>query len=189
MPHVEQELLTLPEHLEFALVVFHIWDSLFSFSQIICLHIFESVLLCTLQYPRKNYVGFIFTPICFVRSSCFINVTCIYVQHDFHVDGGGTANHSWAPSSPPVFSWICVAWSLVFCVMFNSSLLGPFVLFLLAIVLSVLQYKSLSWREIGAVWIQSEEVFIGILFKLWSAITWQRWMTKNICNSHMYHSM
>ena len=36
---------------------------------------------------------------------------------------------------PPVFSWVCVAWSLVYCVMFCRSL---FVLFLWIIVLSVL---------------------------------------------------
>jgi hypothetical protein len=35
--------------------------------------------------------------------------------------------HTWNLTLPPVFSWICVAWSLVYCVMFCRSL---FVLFL-----------------------------------------------------------
>jgi hypothetical protein len=42
-------------------------------------------------------------------------------------------------SSPPVFSGVCVAWSLVFCVVFCRSL---FVLFLLAILLSVLVFTD-----------------------------------------------
>ena len=42
-------------------------------------------------------------------------------------------------SSPPVFSGVCVAWSLVFCVVFCRSL---FVLFLLTILLSVLVFTD-----------------------------------------------
>ena len=42
------------------------------------------------------------------------------------------------PSSPSVFSWVRVNRSLVFCVVFCRSLFCLFVLFLLAIVLSVL---------------------------------------------------
>ena len=47
----------------------------------------------------------------------------------------GTASHSGAPEFTPVFDGVRVARSLVLCVMFCRSL---FVLFLLAIVLSVI---------------------------------------------------
>jgi hypothetical protein len=36
-------------------------------------------ILCTLRFPRKYDVGFVFTSMCFVGSSCFINVICIYL--------------------------------------------------------------------------------------------------------------
>ena len=53
--------------------------------------------------------------------------------------GPGTVYPSGAPELPWVFSWIRIARSLVFCVVFCRSL---FVLFLLAIVVSVLRYAD-----------------------------------------------
>jgi hypothetical protein len=34
-----------------------------------------------LRFPLKNYVRYVFTSICFVRISFFINVTCIYLRN------------------------------------------------------------------------------------------------------------
>ena len=36
------------------------------------IHVFISVLWNMLRFPRTKYVGFVFTPICFVEGSCFI---------------------------------------------------------------------------------------------------------------------
>ena len=70
MPHVEQELPTLPEHLSGIRVVL---------VQITCLPVFSSVLECPLRLPRKNDIGIFLTPIYFVGGSCFIDVICIYL--------------------------------------------------------------------------------------------------------------
>jgi hypothetical protein len=87
--------------------------------QIICLSRFKSFMLwCTLRCPRKNDVRFVFITICFVWSSCFIDIfVFIYVYWcpirflfqmmlvSFNGNttddtrGAGTAN----PSGSPVF--------------------------------------------------------------------------------------
>ena len=103
-------------------------------------------------------------PICFVRGSCFIYISCIYlrvlsyqmilasfknrmtIRFPYQMicvlfksnmtdatRGAGTADPSEHLSSPPVFSGILVAQSLVFCVEFCRSLI---VLFLLTIIYS-----------------------------------------------------
>jgi len=46
--------------------------------QITCLHVFSSMLWCKPQFPCKNDVLFIWTPIYFVGGSCFIYVICIF---------------------------------------------------------------------------------------------------------------
>ena len=105
------------------------------------------------------FIRFVFTPICFVRNSYFINVTCIYLlilmsstipcrmmfvsfknNTTSVTSGGGIASPSGAPVFTLGFYWgSCCSQSLVFCVVFCRSL---FVLFLLAIVLSVLRFTA-----------------------------------------------
>jgi hypothetical protein len=53
--------------------------------------------------------------------------------------GAGTAYPSGAPEFTPIFSEVCVTWSLVLMCMFYRSL---FVFFLLAIVLSVPRFTD-----------------------------------------------
>ena len=43
-------------------------------------NVFDSVIWCMLRFLSKHYVWFVFTPTCFVGSSCFINVICIYLS-------------------------------------------------------------------------------------------------------------
>jgi hypothetical protein len=113
-------------------------------------------ILCTLRFPRKYDVGFVFTSMCFVGSSCFINVICIYLlvsntipfQMMFMSFNSNTTvslveqelitlpEHL---SSAPVYSGVRIARSFVFFVVFCRSLL---VLFLLTIVFSILRCKA-----------------------------------------------
>ena len=46
---------------------------------IVCLHVFSSVLWCPLLFARKNGVRFVFALINYIRVSCFIYVSCIYL--------------------------------------------------------------------------------------------------------------
>ena len=96
------------------------------------------MLWCLLQFPHKNDVLVVFTPICFVGGSCFIHVTFfvfvfIYVywcptrfpyQMMFVLlnsnstganSGAGTAyTFPKHPTSTPYSSEVRVAWSLIF---------------------------------------------------------------------------
>ena len=62
VPHVEEEVLTLPEHQSSP----RFFTCLSCSCQITCLYVFSSVLLCPPRFPRKNDVRFILTSICFV---------------------------------------------------------------------------------------------------------------------------
>ena len=103
---------------------------------------FSSVLWCPPWFLHKNDVWLVFTTICFVGGSCFINVfvylfTHTGVQHGFHVKWClcRLSVTRWVSlveqelltlpehlSSPPVFNRVRVARSLVLCVMFCRSL-------------------------------------------------------------------
>ena len=54
--------------------------------------------------------------------------------------GAGTANLSEAPELPPLFTGVCVAQSLVLCVVVLFITVYPSFLFLLAIILSEIMY-------------------------------------------------
>ena len=75
--HMEQELLTLPECLSFQL--FFICIGGVRVINFVNLHVFSSVMF-KLGFLCKNGVRFVFSPIHFVWSSCFINVICTYLH-------------------------------------------------------------------------------------------------------------
>ena len=57
---------------------------------ITCLHVCSSVWWCPLRFPRKNVVGMVLTPICYVGGSCYVDVICIYLRmlmsnNDIHI--------------------------------------------------------------------------------------------------------
>jgi hypothetical protein len=104
--------------------------------RVVMLHAFtfnSSMLQSTLRFPHKNDVQFVFTAICFVWSWCFIYAICIYlhimVSHTISIVTRGVSDlkterltlHEYM-SSRPVFNRVRVAHSLVFWVVFKSSL-------------------------------------------------------------------
>ena len=112
------------------------WDLCCSCYQIALLFTFlVRIVICPLRFLLKNDVRFVFTPIYCVGDSCNILFTYTDVQDDFnirwcarrltvtqrfsHVERE-VLNRAKPPSSPPVFSRICVA--LVSCVMFYGPL-------------------------------------------------------------------
>jgi hypothetical protein len=48
-------------------------------AKITCFHVFSSVLLCPLRFPRKIDVQFILAPICYIGDLCFDYFFCIYL--------------------------------------------------------------------------------------------------------------
>ena len=56
-----------------------IWVRVSNCCEITCLHVFSSVLLCPLRFPRKIDVQFILAPICYIGDLCFDYVFCIYL--------------------------------------------------------------------------------------------------------------
>jgi hypothetical protein len=128
--------------------------------RVVMLHAFtfnSSMLQSTLRFPHKNDVQFVFTSICFVWSWCFIYVICIYlhimVSHTISIVTRGVSDlktelltlHEYM-SSRPVFNRVRVAHSLVFWVVFKSSLSVLFIPFLLAIVSSVLRCTASNYH-------------------------------------------
>ena len=124
-----------------------------------CKHVFSFFVLCfdvLLHFPVKIYVRFVFSPICFVGGHViFIYVywlskqfphQMMFMSFNNNIKGvtseAGTATfQGWPPQfTSRVLGGYNVAQSLIFCVVFCISL---FVLFLLAIVLSVhLQFTA-----------------------------------------------
>jgi hypothetical protein len=91
VPHEEHELFALPEHMRLPpFLICLIGVRVVQCCQITGLHVFSSVLWCTLRFPRNNDVLFVFTPICYIGGFmfylCFILYlfTYIGVQNDFH---------------------------------------------------------------------------------------------------------
>ena len=130
------------------------------------------------KFPLNNNVWFVLIPIYFVLSSCFINVIfinlCTGVQHRLHIRCLCCLTVIWRVplveqelltlpedlSSFLVFSGVCVARSLVFCVVFCRSL---FVLFLLAISLSVLLRFMASDYPLGIFKVFCPTYFVFVL--------------------------
>ena len=78
MPHVEQELSTLPKHLSSHRLLNCLGEVCVIY--VIKLHIFTFLVACyNVHYdlfPRK--MMFVLTPICVVEGLCFIYAICIY---------------------------------------------------------------------------------------------------------------
>ena len=141
MPHVRQELSTLPENL--SLIPFLTCLSEVRAVHVVklCFHVFCSVLWYPLRFPRN--VRFVLTSIC--RGLCFIYVywcrTRFLYQMMFGSFNGNTtsvtcgAETAYPSKTSPDFSVVRIARSLVFCVKFCRSLS---VLFLLTIVFDVI---------------------------------------------------
>ena len=73
--HVEQELLIPVIYVTCLTGV-----GVVQWCQIICLHVFISVLWCLFRFPQRNDVRFVLIPIFYVGCSCFLYVICIYLH-------------------------------------------------------------------------------------------------------------
>ena len=123
-----QELLTITEHRSSSL--FHACLCWVGEVQLVELHVFMFLV------PGKKDVLFVFTPICFVGCSCFINVICIVYWLPTHIQyhnmflwfysnttvvtsGARSANlPENTPAFTPIFSGVRGAPYLLFCVVF-----------------------------------------------------------------------